>query len=70
MPRVIKDDPSLVVAALVTKINALESALNTFQTKYNATLTKLDADAGVTDTNYNSTNGVTAVTVDPITFGY
>lgn len=38
---------------------ALED-LDALQTAYNALLAKLDLDAGVTDTDYVATNGVTA----------
>jgi hypothetical protein len=37
----------------------LGDVLNDLITKFNAVLVKLDADAGVTDTNYSSLNKVT-----------
>lgn len=49
---------------LVDDVEVLRAALNTLATNFNATLTKLDADAGVTDTNYNSTQAVTRTTYD------
>lgn len=49
---------------LVDDVEVLRAALNTLATNFNAVLTKLDADAGVTDTNYNSTQAVTRTTYD------
>lgn len=37
----------------------LVTLLNTIITNFNAVLTKLDSDAGVTDTNYSSTYAIT-----------
>lgn len=45
-----------VLADLVAQVNALTTA-------HNALTAKLDADAGVTDTNYTSLTGVTAKTI-------
>lgn len=45
-----------VVAELVTQLNAVT-------TSYNALLVKLDADVGVTDTNYSSTRAVSATAI-------
>ena len=45
-----------VVAELTAQVNALTTA-------HNALAAKLDADAGVTDTNYASTTGVTATSI-------
>ena len=39
----------------------LGDVLNDLITKFNATLAKLDADAGVTDTNYVATQAVTTL---------
>lgn len=49
---------------LVDDVEVLRAALNTLATNFNATLVKLDADAGVTDTNYNATQAVTRTTYD------
>lgn len=45
-----------IIAELTSQVNALTTA-------HNALTAKLDADAGVTDTNYTSLTGVTATTV-------
>lgn len=45
-----------VLAELITAVNAL-------QTKYNALLAKLDADAGVTDANYAATQAVSTTSL-------
>jgi hypothetical protein len=39
----------------------LPAAFQLLQTKFNAVLAKLDADAGVTDTNYAALHGVTTL---------
>jgi hypothetical protein len=49
---------------LVDDIEVIRAALYTLATNFNAVLTKLDADAGVTDTNYNSLQAVTRTTYD------
>ncbi len=49
---------------LIDDVEVLRAALNTLATNFNAVLTKLDADTGVTDTNYNSTQAVTRTTYD------
>lgn len=41
-----------VVADLIAQNNALRADLAALRTAYNAALAKLDADNGVTDTNY------------------
>lgn len=43
---------------LATTLRDIADDLQTIKTKFNATLTKLDADAGVTDTNYNALNAI------------
>ena len=48
---------------LAIEFNALRQELDEVRANYNAVLAKLDADAGVTDTNYVSTLGVAASTV-------
>lgn len=40
---------------LIRELDTLRAELDDIRTKYAALLTKLDADAGVTDTNYAST---------------
>lgn len=50
-----KPDQVLLLKAL----NALAADVNTLIVLHNLVLTKLDADAGVTDTNYNALYGVT-----------
>lgn len=42
-------------------LNSILTDLTTLQTKHNAVCTKLDADGGVTDTNYNSLQGITSL---------
>jgi hypothetical protein len=44
--------------------NAVVDYLSDLRTRYNATLTKLDNDATVTDTNYNALNAI----LDPLTY--
>lgn len=51
-----------VVDDLKTLANANLADLTALRTKYNAVLTKLDADGGVSDTNYNATQAMSAVT--------
>lgn len=57
-------DMRLQLNKAIDDIEVLRAGLNTLATNYNAVLTKLDADAGVTDTNYNSTQAVTRTTYD------
>ena len=49
---------------VITDLEALRAFCFSHGTKFNAVLTKLDADAGVTDVNYNSTQAVVLTTVD------
>ena len=42
-------------------LNAILTDLTALQTKHNAVCTKLDADGGVTDTNYNSLHAVSSL---------
>lgn len=51
------------VDALKAATEDLATLANELRTTHNALLAKLDADAGVTDTNYAATNGVTAPAV-------
>lgn len=48
---------------------AVVTLLGTIRTKFNALLTKLDADAGVTDTNYNSLWALAALDANQISQG-
>lgn len=41
--------------ALITELTLLRRELDEIRANFNAALTKLDADDGVTDTNYNAT---------------
>lgn len=52
-----------VLAELLTAVNELK-------TKHNALLVKLDADAGVTDTNYNATQAVSATALKDLESRY
>ena len=49
-----------VLAELITETNRLETQVAALTSKFNAVLAKLDADAGVTDTNYTSLQGASA----------
>lgn len=51
------------VEALKAAVEDLATLANELRTDHNALLAKLDADAGVTDTNYAATNGVSAPAV-------
>ena len=48
---------------LIIELNALRQELDEMRANYNAVLAKLDADAGVTDTNFVATLGVAASTI-------
>lgn len=54
----------LAINELITDIEVLRAGLNTLATNFNATLTKLDADAGVTDVNYSSLQAVVRTSYD------
>ena len=43
---------------LVTLLTNVVTIVNELKASVNATMTKLDSDAGVTDANYSSTNAV------------
>lgn len=47
-------------AQLIRELDTLRAELNDLRTEYAALLAKLDADAGVTDTNYAATCGLAA----------
>lgn len=56
-----------LVYDLANAVNALRADLSALRTKYNAVLAKLDADEGVTDTNYAATQAMSAVTASAVT---
>lgn len=47
---------------MLTTLNAMVADQATMRTRINSMLTKLDADGGVTDANYNSTLAIPALT--------
>lgn len=51
-----------LLAELIANNNALVADLTALRTQYNGLLTKLDADAGVTDTNYTALRSMAAPT--------
>jgi len=51
---------TVVVNELKTKFNIAVTELAEIKADFNGTLTKLDSDAGVTDTNYSSTRAIAA----------
>lgn len=52
------------IANLVADLEVLRAGLAALAGKYNATLTKMDSDAGITDTNYNALGAATVTTYD------
>lgn len=66
MPIAAKAKLGDTIADLIAQVNAQGAALAALTTKYNAALAKLDADAGVTDTNYAATEGATAFTATTV----
>jgi hypothetical protein len=58
------NDPDM--KAVLTVLNQLATLANELKADHNALLTKLDADAGVTDTNYASQRTVAAADADTI----
>lgn len=65
-----KSNPGAEFSAMITVINALAVLANELKTDYNAVLAKLDADAGVTDTNYVATRAIAAPDADTLVLGY
>lgn len=57
------------VRQIITVINQLVALVNELKADHNGAMTKLDADAGVTDTNYNSTRAITAADADTLKRG-
>lgn len=57
-----KSDP--IWAALRGEIANLKALVNELKAKHNAAMTKLDADAGVTDTNYAALETVASADSD------
>ncbi len=55
---------------IVREWNALATLVNELKADHNALLTKLDADAGVTDTNYASLRTVAAADANTFYLGY
>ena len=55
---------------LVAVVNQLVTLANELKADHNGAMTKLDADAGVTDTNYNATRAVGAADADTIYVGW
>lgn len=47
------------IQQLIIEFNLLRQELDEMRANYNATLAKLDADAGVTDANYAALHGLT-----------
>lgn len=58
-----KASPANAKAKLGDAVAELVAQMNTLTTNYNALLAKLDADAGVTDTNYVATRAVPATAI-------
>ncbi len=49
-----------VVNSLKTQVNVLVTEVTELKADHNGAMTKLDADAGVTDTNYSSLRAISA----------
>lgn len=58
-----RSHPAAKKAGLGDALADCITAINALQAKHNALLAKLDADVGVTDVNYLTTVGVSAVSV-------
>lgn len=54
---------------LMQAFNSLAASHADLVTKFNAVLAKLDADAGVTDTDYASTQAASSTSVDTLRTG-
>ena len=52
--------------AVLQVVNKMAAALNEIKTDHNGLCTKLDADAGVSDTNYNATRALGYADIDTI----
>jgi len=55
-----------VLVDLITQNNALIADLTALRTRFNGMLAKLDADAGVTDTNYAALHAQPALTATTV----
>lgn len=55
---------------IVREWNQMRTLVNELKTKHNALLAKLDADAGVTDTNYAATQAVSSADVDSFSINF
>jgi len=62
--------PGEVDDDVVREFNQLVTLVNQLKTKHNALLAKLDADEGVTDVNYASTQNVTAADADTFSINF
>lgn len=65
-----RSNPGADIDAMVEVINQLVALANQTKTKVNETLAKLDADSGVSDTNYAAQKAVTADSADSVELGY
>jgi hypothetical protein len=61
--KVNKSSPALSKAKLGDVVAELVAQVNALTTAHNAMAAKLDADAGVTDTNYTALTGVSATAI-------
>lgn len=62
--------PNEVDDDVVRTLNQINVLLTEIKTKHNAVCAKLDADAGVTDTNYASTQNITGAVSDTLSINY
>lgn len=51
---------------MIAVINQIAVLVNELKADHNGAMTKLDADAGVTDTNYSATRAVAAADADTL----
>lgn len=58
--------PSNIDRKTAAVINQIVALVNELKADHNGAMTKLDADAGVTDTNYSSLRAVSAPDADTI----
>jgi len=62
--------PNEVDDDAVRTLNQISALLTEIKTKHNALCAKLDADAGVTDTNYAATQNITGAVSDTLSINY